>query len=52
MPDNPVNALLHPDVNQQGAVRALLLQIKYLPLCLAMGTCPDEPRSFFMQQYR
>eukprot|EP00903_Cladosiphon_okamuranus_P008151 g7850.t1 len=27
-------------------------KIKYLPLCLAMGTCPDEPRSFFMQQYR
>lgn len=30
----------------------LAFQIKYLPLCLAMGTCPDEPRSFFMQQYR
>ena len=27
-------------------------QVKYLPLCLAMGICPDEPRSFFMQQYR
>lgn len=27
-------------------------QIKYLPLNLAMGICPDEPRSFFMQQYR
>ncbi len=27
-------------------------QVKYLPLCLAMGVCPDEPRSFFMQQYR
>lgn len=27
-------------------------QIKYLPLCLAMGICPDEPRSFFLQQYR
>ncbi|CAM9653875.1 unnamed protein product, partial [Ectocarpus fasciculatus] len=27
-------------------------KIKYLPHCLAMGTCPDEPRSFFMQQYR
>lgn len=26
--------------------------MKYLPLCLAMGVCPDEPRSFFMQQYR
>lgn len=24
----------------------------YLPLCLAIGVCPDEPRSFFMQQYR
>eukprot|EP00903_Cladosiphon_okamuranus_P011813 g11101.t1 len=27
-------------------------RIKYLPLCLAMGICPDEPRSFFLQQYR
>ncbi|CAM9352639.1 unnamed protein product [Scytosiphon promiscuus] len=27
-------------------------KIKYLPLCLAMGICPDEPRSYFMQQYR
>eukprot|EP00903_Cladosiphon_okamuranus_P008684 g8320.t2 len=27
-------------------------KVKYLPLCLAMGICPDEPRSFFMQQYR
>ncbi|CAN0444678.1 unnamed protein product, partial [Scytosiphon promiscuus] len=26
--------------------------VKYLPLCLAIGVCPDEPRSFFMQQYR
>ena len=23
-----------------------------MPLCLAIGVCPDEPRSFFMQQYR
>ncbi|CAM9907342.1 unnamed protein product [Ascophyllum nodosum] len=27
-------------------------RIKYVPLPLAMGTCPDEPQSFFMQQYR
>ncbi|CAM9620212.1 unnamed protein product [Ectocarpus sp. 6 AP-2014] len=27
-------------------------KVRYLPLCLAMGICPDEPRSFFMQQYR
>lgn len=27
-------------------------QIKYVPLALAMGICPDEPQSFFMQQYR
>eukprot|EP00904_Undaria_pinnatifida_P002026 jgi/Undpi1/11824/HiC_scaffold_4.g01523.m1 len=27
-------------------------KVKYLPLCLAIGVCPDEPRSFFMQQYR
>ncbi|CAM9131093.1 unnamed protein product [Ectocarpus sp. 12 AP-2014] len=27
-------------------------KIKYVPLALAMGTCPDEPQSFFMQQYR
>ncbi|CAM9337250.1 unnamed protein product [Ectocarpus fasciculatus] len=26
--------------------------IKYVPLALAMGICPDEPQSFFMQQYR
>ncbi|CAM9226801.1 unnamed protein product [Ectocarpus sp. 6 AP-2014] len=26
-------------------------KIKYVPLALAMGTCPDEPQSF-MQQYR
>ena len=27
-------------------------QIKYVPQPLAMGICPDEPQSFFMQQYR
>eukprot|EP00903_Cladosiphon_okamuranus_P011009 g10398.t1 len=27
-------------------------KIKYVPLALAMGICPDEPQSFFMQQYR
>ncbi|CAM9197832.1 unnamed protein product, partial [Scytosiphon promiscuus] len=27
-------------------------KIKYVPLALAMGICPDEPHSFFMQQYR
>ncbi|CAM9997739.1 unnamed protein product, partial [Ectocarpus fasciculatus] len=27
-------------------------KVRYLPLNLAMGICPDEPRSFFMQQYR
>ncbi|CAN0411851.1 unnamed protein product, partial [Ascophyllum nodosum] len=26
--------------------------IKYVPLPSAMGTCPDDPPSFFMQQYR
>eukprot|EP00752_Nemacystus_decipiens_P013327 g11801.t1 len=31
---------------------AIGYKVKYLPLCLAMGICPDEPRSFFMQQYR
>ncbi|CAM9631947.1 unnamed protein product, partial [Sphacelaria rigidula] len=27
-------------------------RLKFVPLVLAMGTCPDEQRSFFMQQYR
>eukprot|EP00752_Nemacystus_decipiens_P002163 g2060.t1 len=27
-------------------------KIKYMPQPLAMGICPDEPQSFFMQQYR
>ncbi|CAM9227257.1 unnamed protein product, partial [Ectocarpus sp. 6 AP-2014] len=27
-------------------------KIKYLPLALAMGICPEEPQSYFMQQYR
>ncbi|CAN0266234.1 unnamed protein product [Ectocarpus fasciculatus] len=27
-------------------------KIKYVPLALAMGICPEEPQSFFMQQYR
>ncbi|CAM9911429.1 unnamed protein product, partial [Ascophyllum nodosum] len=27
-------------------------KIKYVPLNLAMGVCPVEPRSLFMQQYR
>ena len=26
--------------------------LKYIPVILSMGACPDEPRSFFMQQYR
>ncbi|CAM9826282.1 unnamed protein product [Choristocarpus tenellus] len=26
--------------------------VPYLPVCLAMGTCPSEPRGFFVQQYR
>lgn len=36
------------------AVSPVLLvpKIKYIPLILAMGICPDEPRSYFMQQYR
>jgi cellulose synthase/poly-beta-1,6-N-acetylglucosamine synthase-like glycosyltransferase len=27
-------------------------KVKYLPLCLACGACPDNPRSFFTQQRR
>ncbi|CAM9109631.1 unnamed protein product, partial [Hapterophycus canaliculatus] len=27
-------------------------KVTYIPQILSMGTCPDEPRSFFMQQYR
>ncbi|CAM9202326.1 unnamed protein product [Ectocarpus fasciculatus] len=27
-------------------------KVKYVPQVMAMGTCPDEPRAFFMQQYR
>ncbi|CAM9713813.1 unnamed protein product [Ectocarpus sp. 12 AP-2014] len=27
-------------------------KIKYVPLALAMGICPEEPQSYFMQQYR
>lgn len=26
--------------------------MKYVPLCLAAGTCPHDQQSFFMQQYR
>ena len=26
--------------------------LKYIPVILSMGICPDEPRAFFMQQYR
>ncbi|CAM9256681.1 unnamed protein product, partial [Choristocarpus tenellus] len=26
--------------------------VRYLPVCLAMGTCPSESRAFFVQQYR
>ncbi|CAM9651150.1 unnamed protein product, partial [Ectocarpus sp. 8 AP-2014] len=26
--------------------------VKYIPQVLSMGACPDEPRAFFMQQYR
>ncbi|KAF2498285.1 hypothetical protein BU16DRAFT_536336 [Lophium mytilinum] len=27
-------------------------KVKYIPLCLATGVCPDTPRSFFSQQMR
>jgi hypothetical protein len=27
-------------------------KVKYLPLCLACGICPDNPRAFFSQQMR
>lgn len=27
-------------------------QVRYLPLCLACGVCPDTPRAFFSQQMR
>ncbi|KAF2752905.1 nucleotide-diphospho-sugar transferase [Pseudovirgaria hyperparasitica] len=27
-------------------------QVKYVPLCLACGICPDTPRAFFSQQMR
>lgn len=27
-------------------------QVRYVPLVMAMGICPDDPRTFFMQQYR
>ncbi|CAM9372111.1 unnamed protein product [Ectocarpus sp. 4 AP-2014] len=27
-------------------------KVRYVPQVMAMGTCPDEPRAFFMQQYR
>lgn len=28
------------------------MKVKYMPQVMAMGTCPDGPRAFFMQQYR
>lgn len=28
------------------------LQVRYIPLCLATGTCPHDQQSFFLQQYR
>jgi cellulose synthase/poly-beta-1,6-N-acetylglucosamine synthase-like glycosyltransferase len=27
-------------------------KVKYVPLCLATGICPNTPRSFFSQQMR
>ncbi|KAF3349938.1 hypothetical protein HYQ45_010342 [Verticillium longisporum] len=27
-------------------------KVKYIPLCLATGVCPDSPRAFFSQQMR
>jgi len=27
-------------------------KVRYLPLCLACGVCPDTPRAFFSQQMR
>lgn len=33
-------------------VRHFFMKVKYIPQVMAMGTCPDEPRAFFMQQYR
>lgn len=27
-------------------------KVKYLPLCLSMGACPDQLQAFFNQQYR
>ena len=33
-------------------LKSPFLQVRYLPLCLATGTCPSDQRSFFMQQYR
>ncbi|OCL04604.1 glycosyltransferase family 2 protein [Glonium stellatum] len=27
-------------------------KVKYMPICLATGVCPDTPRSFFSQQMR
>ncbi|KAF2153687.1 glycosyltransferase family 2 protein [Myriangium duriaei CBS 260.36] len=27
-------------------------KVKYMPLCLACGVCPDNPRAFFSQQMR
>ena len=27
-------------------------KVKYIPLCLATGICPNTPRSFFSQQMR
>lgn len=50
--ENPEPRPTQPSSPPTNLSRDLIGQIKYLPLCLAMGTCPDEPRSFFMQQYR
>lgn len=40
------------DVHTGFNVISLGYKVKYLPLCLAKGTCPDNVSSFFIQQYR
>ncbi len=44
---------LRPPTNEAPHPRLLWpLKVRYVPLCLATGTCPRDQQSFFLQQYR
>lgn len=48
----PVQAMQSEDVNCGMALTDKGWRVKYLPLCLSMGTSPDHLRAFFFQNMR